>query len=511
MSFTSILFDHEPPPPENISPPACFADLNLDQLVDWVTARKEEYRLKPFFYVPPATLDTLCYRQDVLRDLLDETWLTQVKTFAGQMAQARRYLTMVEKLDFELHRQGWLLQAALTYCQAIRDLDEALCAANLRSRGFQELREYVHAYTQSPAFQSLCSQAHAVERALADVRYVIQIQAGRFSVRRYEGESDYSVEVERTFEKFRQGAVKDYRATGYEAAGMNHIQAKILEFVARLFPEPFAALEQFCQQHARFAEQTLLRFDREVQFYIAYLDYLKTLEHKHLPFCFPEVSESREIFARETFDLALAGSLALSSTPVVCNDFELHGTERVLVVTGPNQGGKTTFARTVGQIHYLARLGLLVPGREARLFLFDQIFTHFEREEDLRNLSGKLQDDLSRIHAILEQATSRSLLILNEIFSSTTLADALFLSREIMTRVLNLDAPGVWVTFLDELASFSEKTVSMVSTVAPENPAERTFRILRKPADGLAYALSLAEKHRLTYEHIRARIQEGAA
>jgi hypothetical protein len=424
------------------------------------------------------------------------------------MRSVRVHLALIEKLYYKRNQQGVFLDTVEMYCEAVNGLVHKLVRAKLRSRGFLALRDYVTQVVQSDHFKSLLVETETLRGELSTVKYCVVIQANRVQVRKYESEVDYSAVVEKTFEKFKQGAVKDYRVKLNADTSMNHVEARILDLVAQLYPDIFANLDDYCLKNMGFLDETFTVFEREIQFYIAYLEHMAIFKRAGLKFCYPEISSTcKEVFDDEGFDLALAYKLFTKDSPVVCNDFHLKDKERVFVVSGPNQGGKTTFARAFGQLHYLASLGCPVPGSKAHLFLFDRIFTHFEKEEDIQNLHGKLQDDLVRIHQILGQATSNSIIIMNEIFTSTTLDDAVFLSKKIMEKIVQLDALCVYVTFIVELAALSEKTVSMVSTVAPENPAQRTFKIVRRPADELSYAIAIAEKHQLTYESIRERIK----
>ena len=496
---TSVLLEKEAP--------ACFGDLNLDQIVGSITAGRDEYDLKPFFYTPLTSVDAIGYRHEVLRDLENEILSVQIRSFAQKMREMRTHLVQAEKLRYKYQKESWFLAAVAIYGDAASCLVRDLSMDDLRSRGLLAFREYLTTYVQSAGFTSLVEETKRLTDELSAIRYCLDINGNRIKVTPYDSEADYSAVVERTFEKFKQGAVDSHLAKFLNLLEMNHVEAGILSLVAELYPDIFQTLGDFRDRHSNFLDQTVMAFDREVQFYVSYLEYLEQFRESGLTFCYPRISDSsKAISCRDAFDLALAKKLMPDHASVVPNDFYLEGGERILVVSGANQGGKTTFARAFGQVHYLASLGVLVPGRDAQLFLFDRLFTHFEKEEDLHRLSGKLEDDLIRAHKIFAQATGDSILIMNEIFTSTTLKDAVYLGTEVMRRIIRLGMLCVCVTFVDELSSLSEETVSLVASVAPNDPVGRTYKIVRRPADGLAYAAAIAKKYGLAYETLKERI-----
>ena len=505
----SVLWEDGGAPSADVDAPACFVDLNLDQIAKDILTGFETYDLAPVLRTPLRTADAVRYRQAVMADVERSEVQKPIRAFATAMGHVRWCLARVAQIYDDRQQQRWFLDAVDRYVEGVGDLLQALLGLELASSALKRFRDHLATYASSPAFIALAAERERLVKALAAIRYVVRMRGLRVDVAGYEGQPDYSEAVLQTFERFRQGGGgRDFTFDMPDYADMNHVEASILEQLAKLHEELFQSLARFRTEHGQFQDPTIVRFDREIQLYLAYLDYIAPLQAVGLPFCVPDVVGPDEgLDGVGVFDLALAKKLigAKEATPVA-NDFSLSGPERILVVSGPNQGGKTTFARAFGQVHYLGCLGLPVPGERAALRLFDHLFTHFERGENTGDLRGKLEDDLVRVHDMLAAASPSTVIIFNEMFTSTTFRDALVLSKAVMRRLVDGRLSAVWVTFIDELASWNEHTVSMVSNVDPEDLSKRTFKVVRRPADGLAYALSIAQKWKVTLPQIRDRL-----
>lgn len=526
QQFASILF-----PPEladralDDTEPTCFSDLNLDQLVVRLSRGRSLQRLQPLFWTQLPSATAVSYRQEAIREI-------EQPAMAAVMAHFREgFATVLQQLDLRRHtRYAWqqrrcLLDAADLYCAAVTDLEHDLAASRPTSTALQGLRDAVRRYAASAGFVRLREEAQQARDQLGRVTYLLHVRGHRIHVMMPEDEADLGEQVADLFTRFRDMDVTTTPVPYRRPGGFSHIDAAVLEEVAALHPEEFGTLARFDTEHRDFLDPTVLRFARELEFVLAVLELKVDLEARGLPTSFPAVTEDGDAtWARGCYDAALAtasgrsGRSATSGTsgtsagevrtgrPVVTNSFELGPGESIMVVTGPNQGGKTTFARTFGQLHHLAACGCPVPAEDAGIRLVDDVFTLFERQEDAGSDRGKLQDDLVRMRHILHRATRRSVVVLNEMFSSTATDDAADLARRVLDPLLDRGCRGVCVTFLDELAGYRPDVVSMVADVDPEDPGRRLFTLSRRPADGRAYTDSLVAKYQLSPYDIKRRV-----
>jgi len=480
----------------------------IEELLEEILTKDYQKPIAKSWYLQPLKdVENVCYRQEIFEDLVNnQKLLESLRDFTEKMEDVRRILRMTKELGYEVNKKGWFLEAGFLYCSTIEKLSIFLRHVEINSSGLVNFRNYLNRYVSSVRYTALKSDCELVRNIIRDVKYVLILQPGQVTVKEYENEEEYANAIEKTFQKFKEEeCIEKYRFNLQKATGMNHIEARIVEFLKTIQPKVFQLLDEFFEKHETFLDETLDSISRELTFYTSYLDFVNRLGASGLPFTIPKVSEKdKEELIINTFDPILA---AKSGGHVVQNDVILKPGERIMVITGPNQGGKTTYARLYGLLHYLAGLGLPVPGSEAKLFLPDGIYTHFERQEKVESQKSKLEDDLIRLKTILGKATQNSLLVFNEIFSSTASYDATLLGKELIAKLSNLDCLVAWVTFIDELSnSENGKVVSLVALVSPEDPSIRTFKIERRKAEGKAHAFSIARKYGLTYEEIKRRL-----
>lgn len=129
---------------------------------------------------------------------------------------------------------------------------------------------------------------------------------------------------------------------------------------------------------------------------------------------------------------------------------------QLVIVTGANQGGKTTFLRSIGQAYLMFQSGMFIAG-DSFSAAMGTVFTHFKREEDSAMKSGKLDEELERMSHIIETITPGSLLLMNESFAATNEQEGSEIAMQVVTALLD---KGIRIIFVSHFYKFAQACFS---------------------------------------------------
>jgi DNA mismatch repair ATPase MutS len=216
----------------------------------------------------------------------------------------------------------------------------------------------------------------------------------------------------------------------------------------------------------------------ELAFYLGCVRLADQIHAKGMPICYPVPTEpiTRRHSFRGLYDVCLA---LRANHLVVGNDLSADGKE-VVLITGANQGGKSTFLRSIGLAQLMMQSGMLVPAEAFSANLCDAIFTHYKREEDVTMASGKLDEELCRMSCIVDHLTSASLVFFNESFAATNEREGSEIAREITLSLAEKHIKSFFVTHLFDFAHDLYETkmdTALFLRAERQEDGERTFKL----------------------------------
>lgn len=217
----------------------------------------------------------------------------------------------------------------------------------------------------------------------------------------------------------------------------------------------------------------------EIAFYIGCLDLYEKLSDKGEPTCFPvpvDLPERSHSFMG-LYDVSLS---LLFRERVVGNDINADNKDLV-IITGANQGGKSTFLRSIGQAQLMMQCGMFVGAESFSANIANGIFTHFKKEEDVTMESGKLEEELGRMSEIADLIKPNSIILFNESFSATNEREGSEIARQVVRALLEERIKVFFVTHFYDLAYsfYAQERDNYIFLRAERNEdGTRTFKVI---------------------------------
>jgi DNA mismatch repair protein MutS len=533
-------------------------DLGVDQIAAAFTADREQQKeIRILLSQLLCDPDMISYRQDVIEDLIRNPELVKhLESLFPVIDALVKYSFHKEKGLNSLHEVTWRIGELRNIVDCFGGLGEIFAGVgdSINSLGLRSLRDEIRTIQNDPTFQNLVRELPELLsklRSCASITIGVNldaslrpIQATLLSINeeRFTNQSILNKltgiknenEGIAPLHSVPQRVVEGHYAFPVSSElgwGVEPTMVPLFADLAKVLEKTTLPIAKQLRQYTEIHSRLFINLRQGLIFYLGAVRFILRLQNQGLPVCRPRIAPQadRVCEVKDSYNVNLAfhkshAPAGQSPAAITQNDIHTGPEGRILILTGPNQGGKTTYMQGAGLVQVLAQVGCYVPGRQARISPVDAIYTHFPLEEKPETDTGRLGEEAMRIRKIFEYVTRHSLVLLNESLSSTSFSESLYLAQDIVRMLRRVGACAIYSTHLHELGSQVDelntsvpgesKIISVVSSPIDSGseltPGEvrRTYKIEIRPPLGQSYAREIATRHGISYQQLEKVLLE---
>lgn len=523
-------------------------NLELEKVGDMI-CRQHQYRLIRIFEEMCDDTEIIRYRQDILEDFLSIPKLAPtIQKIVNIMVENDRgnIYKLSEPDSFTTLSEAIRAFDAYVECMEIMHSFFAAHKEEIHSEGIMKLFKYFEDGYEDKHFISLKKDLEELKSALKNrIRSItvainlnenlVPVSAGivDYSDRKYIAKPSLFDRIlyhgakspEKTVKKLHQKYRNGDEITSDELI-INTVDETLFKELDDLTRGYVKKLSDVMADYQRIGFRDIFSINYQLEFYMGEVALIQSAQAKGIKMCRPTVlpKEERRTDIKGLFDLIYYNEASLynlrakdGKKEVVTNDIAFNDSAGFYILTGANNGGKTTFVRGLGICQVLAQAGFYVPAESCEISCADYIYTHFPKEEELGINSSRFTTEIKEFKTISDTITNHSLLLMNESIQSTTPKECVDIAARLVKIFCTVGVRGVFATHLTDIAyktqelnsdpQLHSKIVSIVVTV-DEKTGERKYKIKKGLPTETSYAGTVFEKFGINESDIARRVAQ---
>lgn len=508
-------------------------DLSLSYIAEQVGKTKDEKQI--IFNIikhMPVSREVIEYRRSIYEDLRGQKELgAQLLNIVKEM----RFYTVGGFKKFDKDATIWdfisRLKELENYGSSIIEINRIMEPLTFGSEGLQSLQQYVGQLCQGSGLSELLEDVRSITDEVATIRSLtigvnldgslLPTEAGLIAMNQFPYREQTILERFVQFHKKKGAQPQQLKPmsmlthTKTAFGDITPLAENLTRLMETMIPQVLTPLKTFVRKYVDVSGMTLVSLFNELLFYVRFQEWEDKLKGFGLGCCMPDISEEdTELFDFYNMKLAMFNISEGLENNIVTNELEFTREHKVLILTGPNRGGKTIYTQAIGLAHLMLQHGLFVPCGSGKMKLCDGIYSHFPADENSTVTLGRLGEEAQRLSEICSAATADSLLLFNESFSSTSHTESVYIAEDIIRYLCCLGASTCYNTHMHELAEKADQygqkegaAYRAASLVMGSSDGSRDYKVRFAKPEGKSFAREIAAQYGITFEQLHEKIK----